>query len=299
MTKQLKNRIKREYQGYLWILPAFALLFTFSYYPALSAFCYSMTNWDGASLMEWQAFQNFASLFRDMVFYKSVGNMLLLLAAGLVAGNLMTIFLAELLFNLRSSRMSKIYRYLFILPILVPGIVFMLLWQRVILSPNANGLMNRILSLFGAERSLWYYGESTVLLSIFITGFPWVGGTSFLIYLAGLQNIPDSVLEAGKLDGITVFKRILYIDLPLIKSQLKYFLVLGIIGGIQNYGLQYLITKGGPSNNASMVPGYYMFQKAFNHSEFGYACAIGVVLFFAILAITIINLKFVKGNEEF
>ena len=86
----------------------------------------------------------------------------------------------------------------------------------------------------------WYAGEKTVLISLILTNFPWVAGTSFLIYLAGLQNIPHEVIEAATLDGITLPKRILYIDMPFILGQIRYFLILGFIGGLQNYNMQLL-----------------------------------------------------------
>ena len=141
-------------------------------------------------------------------------------------------------------------------------------------------------------------GENTVLWSIIVYGFPWVGGTSFLIYLAGLNNIPDSVLEAAKLDGISAFGRIFKIDLPLIMGQIKYFIVMGIIGGIQGYTIQYAITNGGPGlNYTSMVPGYYMYKAAMNDSRYGYSCAVGLVLFVVILAVTLINNKLIKTED--
>lgn len=139
--------------------------------------------------------------------------------------------------------------------------------------------------------------ENQALLSMILTGFPWVSGTSFLIYLAGLNNIPDSVYEALDLDGAGTWKRIFFIDLPLLKSQIKYFVMLGIIGGMQSFSMQLVFTSGGP-NYATTVPGYYMYEKAFFSGEFGYAAAIGFFLFLITLIITVINNKFMKSTEE-
>lgn len=291
----IRKKNFKKYEGFLWILPALILLLIFSYYPPLAAIYYSLTDWDGARA-SFIGLDNFIRLFKDPIFYKSVGNMFILLLTGIVLGNIMTIILAELLYNLKNEKISGFYRFLFILPILVPGIVMLLLWERVVLSPEPSGIANTILRFFNINKKSWYHAENTVLLSIILTNFPWVAGTSFLIYLAGLQNIPKSVIEASKLDGITLLKRIRYIDLPYISGQIKYFIILGFIGGIQNYNLQYAITRGGP-NNASQVPGYYMYNQAFNYSDFGYASAIGTVLFIVILVITIINNKYIKTTE--
>lgn len=129
-------------------------------------------------------------------------------------------------------------------------------------------------------------------------GFSLGFGYTFLIYLAGLNNIPDSVYEALDLDGAGTWKRIFFIDLPLLKSQIKYFVMLGIIGGMQSFSMQLVFTSGGP-NYATTVPGYYMYEKAFFSGEFGYAAAIGFFLFLITLIITVINNKFMKSTVKF
>ncbi len=292
-----KRKALKGYAGLLWILPGFVLLLIFSYYPALSSFFYSMTDWN-AKLYDFIWFDNFKELFRDTIFLKSIGTALLLTCTGIVIGNVATIILAELLFNLRSPRLGGVYRFLFVLPCLVPGIVTMLLWNKIIFAVNETGLANAILLKLHliSEPLTWYADEKMVLISLILTSFPWVAGTSFLIYLAGLQNIPHEVIEAATLDGITLPKRILYIDMPFILGQIRYFLILGFIGGLQNYNMQLLFTKGGPFY-ASMVPGYYIYWQAFNNTRFGYACACGIVMFVIIFAITLLTNK-LKTSED-
>ena len=220
------------------------------------------------------------------------------MSTGLVLGNLAPLVLAELLHNLKSEKWSNAYRFIFVIPTLVPGMVNMLIWTKIVFNPFPSGLVNSILgSLFGASAKGWYFDENLALLSMVLTGFPWAAGTSFLIYLAGLNNISESVYEALDLDGITAWKRVFYIDLPLLKSQIKYFVMMGIIGAMQSFSMQLAFTKGGP-NYATTVPGYYMYDRAFFGSEFGYAAAIGFFLFVVTLIVTIINNKFMKSTEE-
>lgn len=301
-TVEFKSPIKKRkslkgYTGLFWILPGFVLLLIFSYYPALSSFFYSMTDWN-AKLYNFIWFDNFKELFRDTIFLRSIGTSLLLTCTGIVIGNVATILLAELLFNLKSVKLGGVYRFLFVLPCLVPGIVTMLLWNKIIFAVNETGLANAVLMKLHiiSEPLTWYASEKTVLISLILTNFPWVAGTSFLIYLAGLQNIPHEVIEAATLDGITLSKRILYIDMPFILGQIRYFLILGFIGGLQNYNMQLLFTKGGPFY-ASMVPGYYIYWQAFNNTRFGYACACGIVMFVIIFAITLLTNK-LKTSED-
>ncbi len=283
--------------GLLWLVPGLVLILVFSYYPLFSAFYYSLTDWNGKlSTFIW--FDNFIELFQDKIFLNSIKTTLILTCSGILLGNFATFILAELLFNLKGQKIGSVYRFLFVLPCLVPGIVNMLLWNKIIFAVNDSGLVNMILLSLGwiKEPLTWYAGEKTVLISLVLTNFPWVAGTSFLIYLAGLQNIPDSILEAAKLEGITIVKRIFWIDLPYLMGQIRYFLMLGFIGGLQNYSMQLLFTKGGPFY-ASMVPGYYIYWHAFNNMRYGYACACGVVMFVIIFTLTLILNK-LKSSED-
>ena len=291
---------KSDYFGYVWLAPAFVLMCIFSIYPALSALYHSFTDWNiyNSSLTVFTGLANFQRLFTDYIFWKSCLNLIILIVTGMIFGNVAALGLAELLHSLKSIKSSSVYRFLFIIPTLVPGMVNMLIWTQIILSSSPIGLMNTILAAFGAETLGWYYSESTAMISMIITGFPWVSGTSFLIYLAGLNNIPDSVYEALELDGAGTWKRIFWIDLPLIKSQIKYFVMMGIIGGMQSFDMQLVFTSGGP-NYATIVPGYYMYERAFMGNQFGYAAAIGFVIFAVTLILTIINNKFMKSTEEF
>ena len=279
-----KKSFRRSgFEGLIWIAPAFVLMLIFSYYPPVDAFYHSLTNWNGTTA-SWIGLKNFTRLFQDTLFWRSCWTMVVLTLSCMLIGNICTIVLAELIYNCSNKRMSSFYRFMFVIPAIIPGIVTIMLWGKFILSGQSNGVLN---------------SEDTVLWSIILYGFPWMGGTSFLIYLAGLNNIPESVVEASKLDGIGTFKRVLFIDLPMLKGQIKYFLIMGLIGGIQGYTLQYAITNGGPGDSyASMVPGYYMYKAAINDSEYGYSCAMGVVLFLMILIITIINNKFIKTEED-
>lgn len=303
-----KILLSKENIGLIWILPALALLCVFCLYPVISAFYHSFTDWDGGMHADIVWFANYAEIFQDRLFWISLLNVVILTVVGMIIGNAASIFLAELMYNLR-SKLSGVYRFLFVLPAMVPSIVVLLLWQKLILSGSSTGVMNTILRWFGLPSSEWFASKNTfvVFLSIFLYGFPWMGGTSFLIYLAGLNGIDPSIIEATKLDGLGTFKRVFLIDLPMITGQLKYFLVMGFIGGLQNYTMQYTITSGGPGEvigsmqSGTMVPGYYIYlliSGASREDAYGYACAMGMVMFLIILAITVINNKLVKSQNE-
>jgi len=144
----------------------------------------------------------------------------------------------------------------------------------------------------------WLSQPKLVLPSLIFWGFPWIGVVGVLIYLAGLQAISKDVYEAADLDGVSAMQKFWYIELPLITTQIRLNLILMIIATLKTYGMILVLLgpSGGP-NNAAMVPGLWMFNKAFNQQEFGYACALGLVLFFFILVLTWINNKFVRVEK--
>ena len=281
----------------IWlIIPLFAICL-FCVYPAASAIVKSFTEWSPQGKTEFVFFDNYKAIFSDPVFGKACLNMVIIVFFGLLTSNAATIILAELLFNMAAKKTSKVYRYLFLIPALVPGMVTVLLWKNVIFAGGEDGLVNIVLSAFGIEPNAWYFSEKWSKFSIIMTNFPWVGGISFLIYLAGLQSIPESCMEAARLDGVTSFKRVFYIDLPLLLSQIKYFFVVGIVNGVQNFDYQLIITDGGP-NNSTMVPGYMLYMKTYGYSELGEASAIGVVLFVITFVLTILANKITQNAQE-
>lgn len=295
------NKTKNDISAYFYLLPVFVLLLVFGFYPPIKGLFYAFTDYSGGETFNFVWFDNFIELFKDEqyhIFYRSLLNMVILIALGIITGNLMTFVFSELLFNLDWKKTSSVFRFIFILPALVPSVVVTLVWTKIIFLPSSSGLMNRILAVFGAPPSQWYYSSDTSLISLWLTGFPWVGGTSFLIYLAGLQNINESIFDAANIDGCKGLKKIFYIDLPLIKGQIKYFLVLGVIQGLQNFSMQVILNQD-ITNKGIVVPAYYMYSMAFTKgSRFGYASAIGVIIFVLALIMTIINNKFINTEED-
>jgi raffinose/stachyose/melibiose transport system permease protein len=148
------------------------------------------------------------------------------------------------------------------------------------------------------QNPAWLGDAQLVLPALIFWGFPWIGIIGVLIYLSGLERIPGSVYECADLDGVGWFGKFLYIELPLIATQVRVNLVLMIIGVLKGYGLILVLlgNAGGPGG-AAMVPGLYMYYNAFIQRKAGYACAIGILLFFVILILTIINNKYVRVEK--
>ncbi len=293
------QEIRRKEFVYLFLAPTFALLALFEYYPAFSAVYHSFFDWDGFYVNRFIGPANYKEiLFDDWALRISVVNMLKLMAFGMAVGLAMPILVAEVLFSLRSLRWKYAYRVLLVLPALIPGIVGMLLWGYMY--EPTYGLVNQLLravGLGGLARE-WLGDPRVALYALMFMGFPWVGGIGVLIYLAGLQNIPQEVLDCCKLDGAQGLSRFFRVDLPLIMGQVKLNVIMGFIGGIQGFGVQLILTKGGPGF-ATTVPGLVLYDNAFKYGRMGYASAIGVCMFVIIMGLTYANMKYLKSGIEY
>ncbi len=151
---------------------------------------------------------------------------------------------------------------------------------------------------FGNGTPAWLGNKDLVIPAILFWGFPWVGSVGVLIYLSGLQNISQDVYEAAELDGVSPLGMIFKIELPLIMTQVRINLIFMTIGTLTTYEIFLILLgpDGGPGGKG-MVPGLYMFSAAFSEGRFGYACALGMVLFVIILLLTIVYQKYVKVEK--
>ncbi len=239
-----------------------------------------------------------------------------ILVAFNVVKMLPSILTAVVINRLKNESVNYFYRVLFVVPMIIPGMVGLLLW-KFFFNPN-QGLFNRVLAytrvldllvrldeIMGwggvfkeGIMPVWLGHEHLVLPALILWGFPWVGIVGVLIYLAGLQGIPSSVYEAADLDGAGSVGKFLHIELPLILTQVRINMVLMVIRTLKTYAFILILfgINGGP-NGKLLVPGLYMFQTAFRDAFAGYACAIGLVIFFFILVLTEINNRYIRVEK--
>ncbi|RAV21245.1 sugar ABC transporter permease [Paenibacillus contaminans] len=294
-----RKQIKVTIKAYLFLLPTILLIMTFSYYPALSAFYYSFTNWDGFQTAKIIGFKNFEIIFTSDEFRRAFLNLFWFSAFNVITALTAPLLVALLIYKVKHAKLQNMYRLLFVFPMVVPGMVTILLW-KFILNPDV-GLLNSFLAAIGVPDEhlpLWLASMKMALPSLLLVGFPWISGVSVLIYLAGFQSIPVSLREAAIVDGANGTTLFFRIELPLIMSQIKLIMILTIISVLQTFSLQLVLTNGGPANTTT-VPGYIMYREAVTNSQMGFACAIGVVLFIMIFILTVINNTFLKSSTEF
>ncbi|CAN5840712.1 sugar ABC transporter permease [soil metagenome] len=295
-AKTLK-RMRKYWYCYVMLLGTFALLITFSYYPALSAIYHSFTVWDGFRPERWAGIENYKEIFTsEIIFRKGFANMLLLTIWQVVRSATFPLLGAALLYRMRNEKMSYAFRMVFVLPLVVPAVVGILVWRQLY-EPNF-GLFNTVLIALNMKPLAWLNSPNTALFSLMFTGFPWIDGVGLLIYLAGLLAIPGEILEAATMDGASSIRRFFAMELPLIVPQIRLIVILNVIGSLQGFGWQLLVTRGGP-NNATTVPAWEMYQSAMTEGRFGVASAVGVVLFVLIFVLTLINNSYIRSNVEY
>jgi raffinose/stachyose/melibiose transport system permease protein len=289
-------RIARHWRIYLLAVPSYLLVVVFVYWPAALALYYSFFQWDGVRA-SWIGLANYANFTRDAPLYNSVWNITQLTVADLLTRLTIPLFVAVLIFRLRSQRAAYWYRTLLVVPMVVPSIVTFLVWRWFYSYEGAINIVLRAIGHPEAARA-WLGEPSLALIALMFVGFPWAGGLAMLIYLAGLQQIPSETIEASIVDGVGTFSRFFYIELPLVIGQLKLLLALILIGALQQFTLPLVMTYGGPGW-ATMVPGLRLFYATQAEFQYGYASAIGVALFVAILALTLLSQRYLRSSVEY
>jgi multiple sugar transport system permease protein len=240
-------------------------------------------------------FDNYLRLFQDPRFLRAVTNTLTFMVG--VPLNLASGLAVALLLNTK-VRGQAIYRTLFYIPVVTPLVVSAIIWKWVY--QGDYGLLNYYLLKFGLieHKIVWLANPDLALPALIIMGI-WGGtGGTMVIYLAGLQSIPQEMYDAAMVDGASVLQRLLYITIPLLKPTTFFLLVTSVIGTFQIFTEVYIMTNGGPLNRTTTI-GYYLYVSAFRELDMGYATAMAFVLFAMIFGFTLLQWKFTRGDVEY
>lgn len=299
MIKVKKATKKIDFTPYVMILPIMVLLAIFAFYPIALSLIKSTYRWSGTFTKgmgknEFIGLKNYSELFKDEIFWQSWKNTVFFVVSGAVVNLIFPFMCALLIFSLKNGKTSYRWRVAFVAPMVVPSMVIFLLWQFIY--DVDTGVVNNVLSLLGMKKVDLLGNPRSVKWAIRFMGFPWVGGTFLLIYIAGLSSIDNSLREAARIDGASPLRSIFAIDIPLSKPQFKMILTLSVIGEIQDFVKIQTITEGGPGYS-SYVPGLYMYKTAFGSSEYGKACAIGVTMLVVMLFVSFAINKLFKTES--
>ncbi len=292
-TAALKKWIKRDYACYLFLIPAFIGFFVFSVYPMIASLLYSFTNFNGTRITQIGT-MNFQTIFSSDIIHgwgevgKSFGLSILYAVISIPMNLVLSYILA--LFLYREVKGIRFFRLLYYLPVVVPGIAMGLLWVDVF-NPETSGIMNQIFSFFGLPRSSFFQSSDTAMATFIATGL-WVIGGNMLMWLAALNNISPSVIEAAKIDGAGYFHRLLIIVIPLCTPILFYNLINGIIASLQTFD-SYAMVGAGVDNSLYFIA-VRIYVTGFRQMRMGLACAEAWLLFVLVAVCTLIMFRFSK-----
>jgi len=275
----LFNRNQRN--GLLFISPWLIGFALFTLYPIVAALYYSFCEYDSISAPKWVFLNNYKTLlFKDSYFWTSLYNTIYY-AVFSVSGGIVIAFAIALFLNLKVKGMA-IYRTIFYIPSIVPIVASCILWLWI-LDPQF-GLVNGLLRRVGINGPGWLSDPRWSKPAIIIMSWWGVGGT-VVIYLAGLQDIPQQLYEAAKLDGANWWNQTVHITFPMMSPVVFFTLVMNTIGALQVFTQVYIMTEGGPMNS-TMVYAYYLYRNAFQYFKMGYASSMAWLLFVLIFIVT-------------
>lgn len=283
----LGSRLRRReaFAGFVSILPWLVGFIIFSLGPMVASLALTFAKWEIITPATWSGLDNFRRLVADPLvrtslwnsFYYTIFSVPLNLAAALCVASLLNV----------GVKGTNIYRALIYLPSQMPAVATAILWF-FIFSPT-YGLANAVLGWFGIAPQKWLWDVALVKPSLVIMAV-WHMGNAMIIFLAGLQGIPEALYEAAQIDGAGPLRLLWHITLPMLSPTIFFNLTMGVIGSFQVFTNVFVMTSGGPGN-ASLMFVLHIYRNAFVNFRMGYASLLAWLLFSIIMVVTLVQFK--------
>lgn len=283
-----KLQMREAIEGYLFALPWILGLIIFFGGPILASMVLSFTEYDILSTPRFTGLDNYAkAFFDDKLFWPSMMRTFVYAAVVVPTALAGSLFLAIMLNQ--KLKGTNIFRTIFFVPHLTPIVAVAVIWSWL-LHPNL-GPVNGYLELLGIEGPRWFTDRqwalpSTVIVSVWMQ----LGGNAMLIFLAGLQGVPEELYEAADLDGASGWQKFRSVTLPLISPTIFFNLILGIIAAMKVFGLAFVTTAGGPAY-ATWFFALHIYHQAFEFYRLGYGSALAWLFAMVLIAFTLVQLK--------
>ena len=296
--KQKKSAFaRRNRTGLIFLIPSAVLCLTFIIYPLLTVIYYSMTDWDGMSKEK-----NFIGLYHYMHVSKIDGFAEMMIATftfamGVTALTILISFIAALILDKtgRGRLPRGLMRTLWFFPALLSSAIVGILWR--IMYNYKNGVINAILKMIGLKPVQWLETKGVTNIAIII-GNTWVTvGLCVIVFMAGLQAIPQELFEAARIDGASSWKQVRYITIPLMSTSITINAITTTIAAFRAYELPYLISQGKPGKSTLMMTQRIYFY-GFTAHDYGRGSAIAVMLTLIIVIISLIQLVILRRRED-
>lgn len=275
------------------LLPMVVIFGVFLFYPALNGLKISFMKWDGINPQEFVGLKNYSKLLGDKAFWRAFTRTIAFTAMAVPGIYVAALGLALLL--TREVKGSDFFRAVFYWPTMISSIVVGLSW-RFLLGEDF-GVINYMITTLGKSPVKWLTDPKIAMgVIVFVTVWS-LAGYYMVMFVAGIEAIPRDYYEAAQIDGASFWQQFRFITLPLLKATSLLVLVLSTVTVIKTYPLVYALTKGGPAGATKFMV-QYIQETGFEKSQMGYACAMAMVLFAVLAALTIAQFKLNKGGSE-
>jgi multiple sugar transport system permease protein len=281
-------KAQRALWGYVLVLPWLLGLIIFIIGPIITSFYFSFTDFEGMGIPAWIGLANYQkAFFGDDLFWPSLARTFEYSLVVVPVGLLGSLLLAVLLNH--GIKGTNVFRTIFFMPSLTPAVALALAWTWLF-HPTV-GPINLALGWVGIQGPGWLTDESWALPAVIVISL-WasMGGNAMLIFLAGLQGVPESLMDAAEMDGAGRWQKFRNITLPMISPTLFFNLILGVIGALKVFTLAFVATKGGPSY-ATWFIALHIYQQAFSYFRMGYGSALAWIFVVTLLIFTYVQLS--------
>ena len=270
--------------GYVFIAPWLVAFLLFEAIPILSGFYHSFTDWTATGrATNFIGLRNYSeALTRDPLFWISVRRTLYFIGVSVPLGIVIAFGLA-LMLNAR-IRGTTAYRTIYYLPAVVPTVAAVIVW--VFIFETRRGILNFLLELVGLPPVRWLSDPNAAMPALIIMSL-WGLGAAMVIFLAGLQGIPQELYEAAEVDGASSRRKLMAITVPLMTPTIFFNLVMNLVAAFQAFNNAFIMTNGGP-NNATLLYMLHLYNNAFRYFRMGYASALAVMLFVVVFGLTVL-----------
>lgn len=286
----LRLERRRTIMGYTFIMPFILGFFLWWLIPALVAAYLSFHRWNLISPPRFIGLDNFERLLNDPLILDSLKATFIYTVTSVPIGLVFAFFLAVLINT--KIRGIAIFRTIYYLPTIVPLVASALLWAWIL--NTEFGLLNVAIRAFGGSRVAWLQEPESAMASFIIMSM-WSVGGPMIIFLAGLQGIPDVYYEAADIDGAGRLAKLRYITIPLMSPIIFFNLVIGLIGAAQEFVRAYLITGGDPDNSTLFLV-LYIYRTAFESQRMGYAAVLSWVLFIILMILSYLIFRYLGSR---
>lgn len=291
---QFTLRRQEAVTGFLFILPFVAFFVIFRVWPAIQAILMSFRQWE--ILMPEHPYiglNNFRELMNDDLWWLSLRNTSLFAVLTVIGNTLIS--LAAALVVIQPIRFQTLYRVVFYAPVLLSVSSVCVIWSWIL--NKEFGVLNYFLSKFGIASVPWTADPNIVIPSLSLVTIWWGFGFPMLVFMAGLQAIPEHLYEAAKIDGANAWQRFRFVTLPLLRPTILFVTVTQFIAHLQVFGQSFIITGGGPGRSSYTVI-MHLYYTAWRFYRMGYGAAMAVALGIVMIVLTLIQFRFFGRREE-